>query len=1178
MGRNWTPQQKNAIYSTDGSVLVSAAAGSGKTSVLVERVIQMVTRQNNPVDVDKLLIVTFTKAAANEMKERIMAALDSKLKNDPYNPALLRQKQLLYSAQISTIDSFCGNLVRDYFHVLNVNRDYRIGDNGEVKVMEKQALDDTMEYFYKNGNSDFTELLAAFSSKQGDADLRKSIEKISEFLSTQPFPEKWLDKMLKNYETTSVSDSVFGRIIMDNAVTSTEHAIQLNQKAFELLKTEPILEESNSELFASDAKFINTLSDLLQHGTWTQVYKHLKTFNSGRLSARKLPKDHPVKLQVSSIRNSFKAIIADIKKLFLFNEDEVLEQFSQLHSIVSVLFDMVRDYIKRLNELKTKKNIMTFSDVELLTVKLLATPDDDGYTKTEYAKEIAKRFDYVIVDEFQDVNDVQDLIFKCVSRDESNLFVVGDVKQSIYSFRQTRPEIFIKRKDSYNMYDENNPVYPAAIILDKNFRSRDGICKAVNYIFSRLMTKRVAQMDYTADEYLNTGAEYPPTNDCAFEFSVLEKMSFSEDISAIELEARYIAERIRQMMNDNYQIKDGDKTRKVTYGDFAVILRKTKDTAPVYVKILNDCGIPAYSETKENALEAVEIKIIMNYLRIIDNPTLEIPLLSVMCSPAYGFTADELAQIKAESRHSNLYNSVKAFTQTDKKAKKFIDDLDNLRIYAYTGSVDNLLGRVYEITSYESVTSAVKGGENPTRNLEMLRNYARQFEANGYKTLSDFIGYVDKLVENGVKLDNISTDSDSLNAVRVLSVHSSKGLEYPVCFLSGTEKKFNEEEKKDNVMLDSKAGIGIKKKVGITRCNTLPRLAVEIETSQNQLAEEMRILYVALTRAKEKLIVISAIKDIEKNIQKALSNIVSNDRIDPYVASQCKSISDWIMLAVLTHPECNALKNRYSSLPSSFYDDDTPQMKFNIVESLETAPSSDNNTSKKENIFVESSIDYGEILRKNLSFKYRNEKLINLPQKVTASEIAHNENSDYFNKVLQKPAFLDDKRSATDRGTAHHKFLQFRNFIEARDDIDAEIDSLVSEGKLTSVQAELIDRQQLLQMLTSPLFDRVVKSNNVMREEKFFAKIHPSLIFDDCKELADDVNIIIQGAVDLAFEENGEIVIVDYKTDRLNNIDKLKMLYTKQLELYKAAIEQYTSKNVKSCVLYSLYLNDYVVI
>ena len=339
----------------------------------------------------------------------------------------------------------------------------------------------------------------------------------------------------------------------------------------------------------------------------------------------------------------------------------------------------------------------------------------------------------------------------------------------------------------------------------------------------------------------------------------------------------------------------------------------------------------------------------------------------------------------------------------------------------------------------------------------------------------------------------------------------------------------------------------------------------------------MRILYVALTRAKEKLIVVSAIKDVEKNIQKALSNIVSNDRIDPYVASQCKSISDWIMLAVLTHPECNTLKSRYSSLPSSFYDD-TPQMKFNIVESLETAPSSDNNTSKKENIFVESSIDYGEILRKNLSFKYRNEKLINLPQKVTASEIAHNENSDYFNKVLQKPAFLDDKRSATDRGTAHHKFLQFCNFLASRSSIDAEIDRLVNNGKLTSVQSELIDRQKLLQMLTSPLFDRVVKSNNVMREEKFFAKIHPSLIFDDCKEVADDVNIIIQGAVDLAFEENGEIVIVDYKTDRLKNIDKLKMLYKKQLELYKAAIEQHTSKNVKSCVLYSLYLNDYVVI
>lgn len=1181
MSREWTPQQKNSIYATDGSILVSAAAGSGKTAVLVERVIQMITRKENPVDADRLLIVTFTRAAAAEMRQRITLALNKLLEDDPYNPHLLKQKQLLYNSSISTIDSFCGDIVREYFHMLGVSRDYRIADEGELNILRNLALDKSFETFYQSYREDFCKLLDAFSSKGGDLKLRETVLKICTFLSTQPFPDKWLDDMLRCYGERTVANSIWGKIIIDYAGPAVLHAINLTENSLKIIEEDEKLQNSFIELLETDLVFLNTLQKKLLVNSWDDIINHLQTFVTGRLSAPRGYKDNPIKIAVSDNRSEVKNTIGLLNKYFCRTEQQAREELEELQVIVSVLFDLVREYTKDFDALKAKKNVLSFSDIELLTVKLFALPDGDGYKKTPQAYEISNRYDAVMVDEFQDVNDVQNLIFNCASSDENNLFVVGDVKQSIYGFRQAKPQIFLERKNAYARFDEETVQYPATIILDKNFRSRKEVCDTVNFIFSRLMSKDSAQMDYTSDEKLNVGALYPESNDCDFEISLIEKTAFEGHNSA-EIEARFIANKIRSMMSSGFLVKDGDTQRKATYGDFSVIMRSTKASANTYVNTLIECGVPAYTEEKENSFEAQEIKILLNILRIIDNPALDIPLLSVLCSPIYGFTPDELAQIRSNDRYSNFYTSISKYAQQSKKASDFLLELEQLRAYSYTCSVDDLIGKVFETTALGAITSAVKGGEMPLRNLNLIRVYARSFESNGYKTLSDFISYIDRLIENGTALPASSGgNANTLNGVRVLSIHKSKGLEYPVCFIADTAHKFNTTDLKSDVLIDSFAGLGIKKKSGLCRYNTLPRLAVEIEIARNEIAEELRVLYVALTRAKEKLIVLSSVSNTEKYLSNIYSKLVFDTIIEPYAVTGCKSISDWILLTALVNPSLNSLRTKINPSASPIVTkSDYPIWHFDIIDSEKqifgNAEISVQEIIKKTDKTTNTSFDYAQLLKKNLDFKYRNTEIMELPQKVSVSEIAHDRNNEYFNKILTKPTFLNKEISTSvERGTAHHRFLQYCDFVNAKSNLDEEIKRLENNGVLTDIQSQLIDKSKISSLINSELISRIINSPLVMREERFTAKIKPSAVFDEYKDFEADAYIIMQGAVDLAFVEDNKLVVVDYKTDRVKDIGKLVELYKKQLDLYKEAMTQSTELDVKECILCSIHLNEY---
>ncbi len=1179
----WTKEQEHAITATGGSVLVSAAAGSGKTAVLVERVIRMITRSDNPIDADRLLIVTFTRDAAAEMKQRIAAALNDLLEKDPCNPQLLHQKQLLYNANISTIDSFCANLIREFFHTLDIAPDFRAAENTELELMQTDAMDAAIEFFYEQDDPDFRALLDAFSGKQGDLNLRKTVRRIQDFLDTQPFPEEWLDNMLQCYRANSVTDSVWGDIITDFAHSAVSHGITLCENSLKLLNEEgdEKLSDKLVPVLEDDSAYFTQIQKLLLDGDWDNAVELIQAHVFPRMTAPRGYKEHPVKLAAAANRDEIKSANERLKLCFCRTQEQAKAEFDELYGIVKALFSLVQQTINELNILKKNKNVLTFADTELLTVRLLAQSNGSGgYIKTPQAHEIARRFDAIIVDEFQDVNDVQNLIFNCVSTDERNLFVVGDVKQSIYGFRQAKPEIFINRRSDCVRYNETEPQYPAAVFLDKNFRSRSEVCDSVNFVFERLMRRDCARMDYTTDERLNTGATYPES-DGSFdtEISLIEKSAFDEDTP--QLEAAYIAGRIKQMMGQGFTVTKGDDTRRATYGDFAVIMRSPKSSASQMVATLIQNGVPAYSEESQSAFDAREVKVTLNLLRVIDNPAQDIPLLSVLCSPVYGFTPDELADLRAESRRKTLYYSLTKYAEHNRKAADFLAELSRLRAYAYTCTVEELIERICETTAVIAVTAALGGGSQPFSNLNQLRFYAKTYGAGGYKTLSDFIYFIDRLIDNKTQLPGDSAaDAESLNGVRVLSIHKSKGLEYPVCFVAGCAKKFNKTDLRSDVLIDSHAGLGIKRKDGVCRYNTLPRLAVELAIEKNEIAEELRVLYVALTRAREKLIVVGTVSNVDRMIEKTVSKLAFGTVIEPYTVSNSQSILEWMLLTALVNPSSRGrlLSNQENIILKSNY----PCWQINRIETIEQLTGG----GERHEVFdpevfqqARTTVDYAALLRRNLAFDYPNAAILDLPQKVSASQTVHNQNAEYFDKVIVKPRFLSkESAEAVERGTAHHVFLQYCDFKNARADISREADRLVESGRLSAEQRKCIDLNKLAALLNSSLFDRVLDSPQVYREERFAAQISPGTVFEEYRDVDTDFKIIMQGAVDLAFVEDGKLVIVDYKTDRVRDIEKLKTLYRKQLMLYSEAMSQTLEMEVAECIICSVHLNDFIIL
>lgn len=1166
MSTKWTDNQLLAINARRGDVLVSAAAGSGKTAVLVERVLKMITDRENPVSIDKLLIVTYTRAAAAQLKERISAKLNELILKFPDNKYYRRQLLLLPRADISTVDSFCSNICREFFHELDIPRDYKIAEQGELSVISANALEATLDELYEEKDPAFYELVRCFSNSKSDRGIGENILKLYEFLRSHPFFDLWLNEKLSYYtDFTSAVDSVWGRVILNKARYVVEFGKKLTAKSIEIAEDEPAFMAKASALLFGDKAYFDEIDNALSDPDWNEIREKVNSFKAGVLSVKGY-KDHPVKIKIASNRDILKSCVAELKELFEYDENDCIEDIRALSSVVAQMFRAVTVYDKKYSELKKQKSLADFSDVEHWTLKLLVKQTDSTVDFTETSSKIAARYSSVLVDEYQDANEVQDLIFKAVSK-ESNLFIVGDAKQSIYAFRQAMPEIFINRKDNFPLYNSETDSYPAKILLEKNFRSRVELTDYINFVFDRLMTKQSGDIEYADGEGLVSGADFKPVNNPCAEIHLIDADSFDEDDSII-LEARHIASIIHENLA-NTKLKDGDSLRPCTYGDIAILLRSGKKNSSVYAKELKKFGIPTTYESSSAFFNLPEIQLTLNLLRIIDNPAQDIPLLSSMMSPVFGFTPDDMAEIRSSNRKGSLYSAVIKAGETSDKVKSFIETINNLRTIAVTLNAEDFLCTFYDRLGLISITACI-GGDSAVANLRMLCEYAVKFENGITKGINAFVSYLDNLNERGCDLAAAeSTNDDVVNAVRLMTVHSSKGLEFPVCIVAGTHKRFSTDTT-DNVLLDSKLGFAAKRRDTVLGAsyNTFVRKALAIEKKHSEMSEELRVLYVAMTRAKEKLIITGVKKNVRRYLASLASQLVNGDYISPYVVSNAKSIFDWVLLTALLHKNSVLLRGLATSYEMSVSDNDCMLNVF-IVDDIDMNESEDGIIEEK--IFDADSQLLSSEIKKRFDYEYPDSELCSLPVKVTASELSHMESGKSFDRILVKPAFLrDQKLTAAEKGTAMHKFLQYADFSLARKDIELEI-SRLTDLRLTKAEAESLDVSKLKRFINSDLITDAI-NYQCHKEYRFTVNIPAS---STGLTENSNVSLILQGAVDLIIIKESRIIIVDYKTDKVKTTDELVSRYHKQLQLYKEAVSACFGLEVDRCLIYSIYLGEY---
>lgn len=1167
MSTKWTDNQLLAINARGGDVLVSAAAGSGKTAVLVERVLQMLTDPVSPISIDRLLIVTYTRAAAAQLKERISAKLSELILAHPDNRFYRRQLLMLPRAHISTVDSFCSDICREFFHELNIKRDYKIAEQGQLSVLSASALEETLNQLYEERNPDFYELVRCFSNSKSDRGLGENIIKLYEFLRSHPFFDLWLDQKLSYYtDFTSASDSIWGQVILKNAKRIIDYALTLSEKNIETAEAEPEFMSKVSTLLYRDKNYFDALNNSFDTVSWDELRELVYSFEAGVLSARGY-KEHPVKLKISANRDILKSCVSELKELFEASEQRCVEDIKALHPVVSQMFKCVRVYDEKYSQLKAQKNLADFSDVEHWALELLVKHNGAEVEFTETATTIASRFDSVLVDEYQDANEVQDLIFKAVSK-ESNLFIVGDAKQSIYAFRQAMPEIFINRKDTYPLYSKDSDSYPAKIVLEKNFRSRVELTEYINFVFDRLMTKETGDIEYADGEGLVSGASYTPTDIPCAELHLIDADSF-DDEDAIALEAQHIASVIYNELT-NTTVKDGDGVRKCTFGDIAILLRSGKKNSALYVRELEKFGIPATFESTSSFFDLPEIKLTLSVLRVVDNPAQDIPLLSTMMSPMFGFTPDDLAKIRADFRGGTFYSAVLRASETeDSKASAFVDTIKNLRTLAVTMTAEDFINTLYEHLGIIPVCACM-GGERAVNNLRMLTEYAAKFEQGMAKGVNAFVSYLDKLIESGSDLTAAENGGeDILNAVRLMTVHSSKGLEFPVCILAGTHKKFSTDTT-ENVLLHSHLGFAAKRrdKESGVNFNTFVRRALAMEKKQSEMSEELRVLYVALTRAKEKLIMTAVKKNTQKYLSTLAGKLVSGDFISPYIVSGAKSICDWLFMTALLHKNGTLLRG-IAKADDMVYSLNTSMLSVKVVDDIEFEKTEGEVTRIKTFDDDEKGID--ELINKRFNFVYPYEELCSLPLKVTASELTHMASRKTFDKILPKPKFLaDTKLTAAEKGTAMHKFLQFASFDLARQNLELEVERL-KDIRLSPQETESLDLSKLKNFLNSEIVTDAIE-NPCYREYRFTVNIPASLtgLTEDS-----ETSVILQGAVDLLIFKDNKITIVDYKTDRVSSSDLLLERYQKQLSLYKEAVSACFELPVSRCLIYSIHLGEY---
>lgn len=1179
MGVDWTTDQRHAIECRKGSVLVSAAAGSGKTAVLVERVIRRLTDKDNPCSAEDLLIVTFTRAATAQMREKIGAAILKRLSEDPTDRHLRRQYMLLPFAKICTIDSFCNDLVRENFHALGISPDYSLLDNETAVIMKNDVCEAMLERAYEeDSDGRFSELSDMMSSGSSDEDFAKLIIKMYDISTAYPFPDLWLDSLIGEYSQPDINKSRWGGIIKKYVCDILDYCVSSSRDVMTAMESDPIVADAYGAAVQSDINMYAELREKI-NSDWDEAFEAFKTVKY--MSLGRVPKGYEseTKNVVTTARKKLKDLLKKVPGIMCVSSEEHADDMRLLRDPVTKLIELVKQFGREYSAEKDKMNSADFSDILHRALNLLAVSDGSGgYIKTDLARELSSHYVEILVDEYQDINEAQDMIFRAISADENNLFTVGDVKQSIYRFRQAMPEIFLRRRSTTHSFESGK--YPLGITLGSNFRSRVGVTSCVNYIFRQLMSTEAGELEYDDSEALNAAAKYPErdTPDC--ELHVVTDKGNRAD--TLEAQARYVAKYIERTVREGKMlVTKGGALHPASYGDFCILLRTAKNVSSVYANALSERGIPVFSPETGGFFEAAEISFILSLLRVLDNPVQDIPLAAVMLSPLFGFSAGELADIRASAKErleagetEPLYRSVAVSAdEGNEKAAAFLKKIESLRRLSLTLSAGELVRRVCEETGFDAIVGAMPDGERRRLNVGLLCDYAEKYEAAGNLGLSGFIRFIDRVARTSGDLATAARPSENADIVRIMTVHQSKGLEFPICILADMQHAFNERDNTESVLISSSAGLGMKRRTedGISVYDTASRRAAVITSERMGRSEEMRVLYVALTRAKENLVMVTSVPNPEKGLAKVAVECGIGERANPFAVLRMNNFSDLVLTALMRHPAADELR-KLSGVDVPIFLSEKDRFKLKVVvsdsESFMTESANEQKIAAKPVFFneVQARLDYSD----------PRSVLSSVPAKRAASDGSERGiNREYF--ASSRPAFMSSGGlTPAQRGTATHKFMQFSDYSAARAGIESELARLVDGGFLSEDEGKAVNIGAAKRFFMSPLAERIFASDNVMREKKFASLFPAKFFYPELTGEAAEEKIVVQGIADCVFVEDGKLVIVDYKTDTGVDAEALLDRYSAQLEIYREALSQALGMPVKETLLYSFFMNSTV--
>ena len=1110
----WTKEQKQAIDLRKGTLLLAAAAGSGKTAVLVQRVIDILTDPSDPVEPRQLLVVTFTNAAAAQMNQRITERFQQLLAEDPTNSYLRKQMALLSAAQISTVHSYCLNLIRANFNLLGIQPDMRLGNQNDMNLMASDIIEDCIEAFYQKDadehRSDFANMVKLFHSKGDDRQLSGMVKKIYSFLRSRPFYLDWLDESLAAYDSSAaLKDSLWGKVIFDYVRAAVR--------------------DVKSELLASNSKeadriWVEDLEALLQTGTWDDIFHYVQANSPDK----------------KGIASSLAKELSE--ELFCCNEAAFHKDLQHLKPRIATLFDLVKEFDRRFAAEKERRHLIDFADLEHFAIKLLVEKDASGaYSKTPLAQQLSNELRYVLVDEYQDTNQTQSLIFQSLSQND-NLFMVGDIKQSIYRFRQADPSIFLGKKRDFCDYDGEH--FPAKLFLSNNFRSRKEVTDSVNYIFSRIMKEETAEMDYSDGERLIPSASYPEIDGFTTEYHVIESSSMRVDGSeAAQQEAFVVAERIKLLLNSGMLISDHGEQRPIEAKDICILLRSPKSHGEIFLQALTQEGIPVLSEVQQNFMDTIEISTAVSLLRSIENPLLDIHFTAALMSAAFRFNADDMARLRIKDRQRHLYlNCLELAQEGNSKCAQVVQKLQDYRLRASAAPCWQLLQYVFEDSGLMAFVSALENGNQRQANLRLLIEQARSCEEWGYNGLSGLLRWLDRVQEREEELNSAPPSPAENCAVRIMSIHKSKGLEFPVVFLCETSRPFNTKDLTQSILLHPEQGFACisNDPNEETSFTTVPLEALRLSSRLQMQAEEMRILYVAMTRAKEKLIITSVQKP-PKGDEKSSGT--------SYEIRQASCYAQWIDIALRDYDESSGV--------------------FRIIKEHDTKESGAEDESKimeRTAIADEVTLMY---LQGICSMQYSDPAATRIPSKLTVTEISKGQ-QDRDSLFSKEPEFLKERKmTAAQRGTVMHNFLSCADHSAAEQNLEKEIRRMTAARYFTEAEAASLNRKDIRAYYASDLYARIKAADWIKREFSFLMDMGREELGDVIPEIGSH-RVTVQGIADLIFEEKGAIILVDYKTDHLPE-EEIVAKYRPQLNLYRSILHRLLNKEIKETLIYSMY-------